>query len=513
MALSDLALSLMAFPQQWNGARIDLNLLLLPAADPTAKLSPGGPQFSGTTYQLQVILIPGLDSPPVDGDPTSKIFSISTPVPPSAGTLFNALKAKLAPVPITLTSIAGVTIRKALPPSYTTSFAFEQPRNPAFFSLGEDFGCSIRSKDPKPLQPPPPKTVSWGQIISYALHQPKLATALGLVYTPLHITPKAADVANGGWLYVRFDPASNPYAADLAATPDLIRMYAARIPPLTTSRTLFAPVLFPVSAKAMDPAVYDEANIEVQDYDDGFAKIVHCNQPTSADAAVGDQNQLVPATDAGIQIGWDDEQVTIWHNRQLDGSRSATPDNLPLGVLGYRVDVRKNTTDPWTSLCSAKATINFDPSINGAVTFEPPLEPAPTRSLGGDNEAWLPRYFGQWRGGSLVVNDPVPYQLTAGNKPLAPSILSSLVPAGLLKYGHTYDFRTRLVDLTQGGPTAGIMALHPAPANIGQCKFQRFIHPRKPRVKTTLDATHKETITQVSVWRPILGYPEYLLRV
>jgi hypothetical protein len=177
MALSDLALSLMAFPQNWDGAGLDLNLLMVPATDPTAMLSPGGPPFSGTTY-LQAIFIPGLNSPPVDGDPTSKIFSISTPAPASATTLFDTLKTKLAPTPIPPTSMVGVSIRKALPPSYTSSFAFEQPRNPAFFSLGEDFGCSIRSKDPKPLQPPPPKTVSWGQIISYALHQPKLAMAL-----------------------------------------------------------------------------------------------------------------------------------------------------------------------------------------------------------------------------------------------------------------------------------------------------------------------------------------------
>ena len=74
MALSDLALGLMAFPQNWDGAGIDLNLMLVPATDPTEKLSPGGPPFSGTTYKLQVILIPGLNSPPVDGDPTSKSF-------------------------------------------------------------------------------------------------------------------------------------------------------------------------------------------------------------------------------------------------------------------------------------------------------------------------------------------------------------------------------------------------------------------------------------------------------
>jgi hypothetical protein len=145
MALSDLALSLMAFPQNWDGAGIDLNLLMVPATDPTAKLSPGGPPFSGTTYNLQVIFIPGLNSPPVDGDPTSKIFSISTPAPTSATTLFDTLKTKLAPTPIPQTSMVGVSIRKALPPRYTSSFAFEQPRNPAFFSLGEDFGCSGRA--------------------------------------------------------------------------------------------------------------------------------------------------------------------------------------------------------------------------------------------------------------------------------------------------------------------------------------------------------------------------------
>ena len=59
---------------------------------------------------------------------------------------------------------------------------------------------------------------------------------------------------------------------------------------------------------------------EAIDYDDGFAKILHCNQPVSADAAV-DDGRLVPATDAGVQIGWDDEQVTIWYNRQLDIAR------------------------------------------------------------------------------------------------------------------------------------------------------------------------------------------------
>jgi hypothetical protein len=510
MALSDLALSLMAFPQSWAGGTIFVNVLLLPANDPTQPLSPAGPQFAGTSYQLQTVFTPGLATLPVDGDPGSIVFGIPTPAPPNAGALFDLLKIRLAPVPIPPTPMTGVNILKALPPSYTNAFPFEQPRSPQYFSLGQDFGCSMRAKDPKPKQPPPPKIVSWGQIMSYVLRQPNLANALGVIYSGVSIGPLAPqDVANGGWLYLRFNPASNPYAADLAATPDLIKIFAARIPPLASPRTLFAPVLYPVSARSTPPNT-DDANIEVQEYDDGFAKVVHCFQPRSADAAVGDQNQLAPATDAGIQIGWDDEQVTIWHNRQLDAVRSNSTDNLPLGVLGYRVDVRRTPTDPFTSLCLVNATISFDPSIDGVFQLQPPLEPAPSRSLDGDLEAWLPRYFAQWRGTSLIAPDLVPYLLTAGNQPPPASIYTSLVPPDLLRYGNQYQFRARLVDLTSGGPDVNGNSLHTAPAGVGLCKFQRFIHPRKPRVSAARDPLHGETITQVSVWRPILGYPELL---
>ena len=34
-------------------------------------------------------------------------------------------------------------------------------------------------------------------------------------------------------------------------------------------------------------------------------------------------DKLRPATDAGIDLGWDDEQVTLWLNRQLDATRTS----------------------------------------------------------------------------------------------------------------------------------------------------------------------------------------------
>ena len=47
--------------------------------------------------------------------------------------------------------------------------------------------------------------------------------------------------------------------------------------------------------------------------------------------------------DMGIRLGWDDEQLLIWQNRQVL-SDPATPGariDAPLGVFTYRLDVRK----------------------------------------------------------------------------------------------------------------------------------------------------------------------------
>ena len=505
MPRPDLVLSLLAFPQNWDGTNLRLNLLLLPAADPTGKLTANGPAFAGTSYDLQAVLIPGIDNPPIDNAPGARIFPLPTPAPASAAALFAKLKATYAPKKIPEKPLAAFNIRKVLPDSYTTAFPFAQRDNP-YTVVGDAYGCAVRDQKPEIRPDPPSRDLSWGMIVSFALRQPVLAEKLGLVHR-MSIAPAAADLANGGWLYVRFNPAGNPYAADLALNQDLIRIFAARLPALSAPRSLFAPVLYPLESAGSFIAGYDEANQESQAYDDGFAKIVHCNQPRSADSATEDHNQLTPASDAGLQIGWDDEQVAVWMNRQLQSTRSVTPNGLPFGVLGYRVDVRTKGTAAWQSLCAARAHIAFHPSIDGIAAVEPPVEPAPVRPFSSTAaDAWLPRYFAQWRGKSLVVADNIPLQLTGGTP--KPSMLESSAPPGLLRYGTAYEFRVRLADLTQGGPDLGSKPLNPAAAAIGSCLFQRWIQPRAPRVETVRDPAHPETVTRITAWRPLLGYPE-----
>jgi hypothetical protein len=127
--------------------------------------------------------------------------------------------------------------------------------------------------------------------------------------------PDTIPIGRGGWLYATF--AANTTYSSLLPPEPIIRLYAARIPPLNVERerTLFASVLFPVPAP---PLSFDENILEAQTWDDAFAKIVHCAQPRTGDLLDNSTDPTAPVQDAGIQLGWDDEQLVIWFNRQAD---------------------------------------------------------------------------------------------------------------------------------------------------------------------------------------------------
>ena len=105
MALNHLELSLMAFPQRWDGpsGSLSLNILLLPVGDPTAPLG-GGPKFAGTTAALVINLVSGLDSLPSTSTAPSKTAAYAAQPPVVAPTLFNTLYSQLVAKGITVTS-------------------------------------------------------------------------------------------------------------------------------------------------------------------------------------------------------------------------------------------------------------------------------------------------------------------------------------------------------------------------------------------------------------------------
>ena len=371
--------------------------------------------------------------------------------------------------PATLPPVTA-RIRKSLPPSYLA--AGGGPPTGDLTTTDADFGCDVRGEPAVPLTPPP-TTISWGEIISYAMRQPVLATKLGIQYG-LQITLPAAQasaLAGGGWVWVSLD-ASRPLvqrggvgARDRSAsTPPGSRRSTpppGRCSPPTSSSSTgppprrTAPSRPPRSTPTGSPS--------------------SCTAPSrttpTPPSATGSWPR--PAI-VGIQIGWDDEQVVTWHNDQLSllnarraGTLSAAP-AAPLGVLGYRVDVADVTpatpggpplSPTWQSLARVTTTV----ASLGTFTGELSVEPSSTRpSNPAINDAWLPRYFANWRGGSLCAPDTTPQAMTTGTTPAPPTRTADGLTT-LLSYGHLYAFRVRLSDLSNGGPDTADDGGRPGP--------------------------------------------------
>jgi hypothetical protein len=562
MAINELYLSLMAFPQAWtpgatpaDDSTLAVNVLALPVGDPRQPLG-GGVAFANTPIHVIANISDSSDLPS-----TTTAALVSRPLvltPPAvATTLFDQLYTQSVAKGITPTTDAPSTtstarIKKQLPASYTNAIPVEQPGPNTF--VGDGYGCELRGQAPPPYGPPtwntppigPDTTIAWGQILSLALRQPVLAQALGLIY-PLTIPVSPGTLSEGGFVYVSLDTsnAANPWVAQLSANSDFVRTYAAQLPALTSpGRALFAAALVPVVATP--PGNLGGAQHDAAIYDDGFAQVVHANQPATIDAATLAADRIAPAADAGIQLGWDDETVTAWLNGQLDllnvridptNPNNATIPEAPLGVQGYRVDVRPaGGAASWSSLCEVNGTVPFNDQAYGgnaatSIDGELWLAPAPVRpstqqsgqppNSDNQNDAWLPLYFALWTGGSVVLGDPVVQMLAAAfsggtvSAPTSTGPRANLSAVPTLLYGSDYEFRVRLVDLTGGGPGPGTEPVHPGAVPTTTVEFRRWVPPKALVVATDdnlppYPATPptQRPIHTLSVRRPRIGYPE-----
>jgi hypothetical protein len=521
-------LSLMLLPQSWDGHQLVANLLLLPNGDPTAPVPAASGEelpFANAQPVLRAALLPGIATSPWDPSlnpamltfiPLALTYSSAEP------TIFSALNSQFTPNVPVVSQPTGA-IYKDLPPSYLELTGFQTPDSDTF-TTGDGFRCSLGSTASAPNTTPySSNAIAWGEIISYALRQPLIAQAMGLIYASVSIPLEPSLVNEGGWIWIEIDNTNpaNWYAKLVTANPASVATYAARLPALTAAQDVFAAVLFPTVPGNYISAQLDTAQGDADLYLDGFAKLVHASQPTSCDSVTGDATQIVPGTDAGIQIGWDDEKVTGWINHQVQIAQGlaapppppATPimPELPFTVLGYRVDVRQDSTDPWSSLCAASGTLNAASVYSTTFTAQDLcVEPTPVQNGSGDY--WLPRYFAQWRGRTLVVNDPYAY-LFSGGQPPAPSTTTDTeftgtttesLPAVSLLYGESYEFRTRFVDLTGGGPEATDAS--PSDAGTTTVAFRRYIPPKK--VQFTAPVANADGTSTLTVDRPLINYPE-----
>jgi hypothetical protein len=556
--LDDLELSLMAFPQSWNHAtgQLAVNVIVLPVGNPTGPVG-SVPVFAGTSLKLLAQLQTGDALPTSVVTPALAVPFTATP-PLAALNLLTSMTARL-PAGATVTTgkitaaqapPASVRVMKSLPPSYTNAFPYSRPSNPELFIDGDGYCCAVEAQAPlitvpsQPNPPPPANTIAWGQILSYILRQPLLAQACGFLYQTTVTIPPAL-VKSTSWVYFGIDTSNpaNPFASD-AALPDHIRSYAARLPALTADRKIFAATTFPVLPTSS--ALLSVPDQEAQIYDDGFAQVVHGYQPPTVDTATGTTTGIKPGAEPGIQLAWDDEQVTTWLDRSVGLLRdraNGTSDNpeSPLGVVGYRVDVSPSGANSWATLCGVSGSLPFSATTsNGSgntilpTGAELTVTPAPVRALPtgagpSADAAWLPLYFVGWRGASLVADDPTygllnpPDKAPPSGQPIGNSYNTTLPSTALRpaelpappRYGQSYDFRVRLVDLSGGGPSLSDAPLHPGYAPLATVPFRRYIPPKALLVKQNpapppLPATPQgiSAPTSLAVQKPRIGYPE-----
>jgi hypothetical protein len=494
-------LSLLAFPQSWDGDALVVRLLCLPKGDPLGPLQAGLPSFAAAHMVFEAQLIGSLDRLPLvaDASPVGPLVLDEPPTQKSG--LFSELAAQFKIKPRATPPKLASRFRKVITPSYRALIGDRQ--HSQYLTDAKELECALhQGGSDQPAKPiDPPDTVSWGQVLAFALRQPRLASGLGLVAQTTVVPPKKDFFAAGGWLYIDLHPTS-----DYAAFSGISARYAARIPPLSsTPRTVFAAVLFPVEPAADFNG--DEIFAEAELYDDGFSKQVHCAQ----DDERGDS----------IQLAWDDEQLALWFNRQAQRkSQLELVTDSPNGVAGYRVDVRLAGTLGWTSLMRVQSVgdLRLGALSIGRFNGESLVEVVPSQiSPKQAGEFWFPSYFANWRGSSLALTDTDLVNLHARpdvQDPTTPPYLlnreKNFIPVGdkdvQLTYGRTYEFRVRLSDLTRGGPNADVRSPEPPRNTITTVTFRR----RKPPGPVEVLGRPAAGSLFVKIAKPKLGYPEAL---
>ena len=547
-------LSILTFPQRWQNNKLTIRVLIIPRNIDPAKadeIALGTPAWSDAAIALQARLISDPEKYPATTETDNKFPLPGIAMPANVADIFNEMAAQLGGIQSTKKLEKAETkhrTRKYLPESYRNSFNFISPRTKDG-AIDDAYHCAIKDNTKAdPAFKSITDSLSWGKVFAYCLRQPALAQRVGFVYeTTINVDPDL--VKHGGWLYIDLD-AGCSYKTAMDGDPKIVKRFAARIPKLKNNedRALFAAIQFPVLLDTVTvppnptdedvpvaPNNMDELLIEAAQYDDGFCKIVHANQPVSSDLLREKEDKELPViTDAGIRLAWDDEQLLIWMNRQLnkdDTLLTAGGRNIaPMGVMQYRVDVRLNSDvfpnpNPWLPLCKVKnnATLMIGQNAIDTINAEKELgvEVYPAQIDARQNEPfWLPQYFANWIGKSLVLADVDAIEIfQKENNTIADKKakkFNQYSTAGLdgfkLLYGTKYDFRVRLADISGGGPAIEESRVYAAPAPEGFCDFRRTVQPQTVRLQEVLPEKDDEFFmgSQLNMLRPLLGYPSVL---
>lgn len=429
------------------------------------------------------------------------------------------------------TANRDLAVRKYLPHSYRDAFNFTSPRIKNAVT-DDSYHCTLRDQV---VPPPLPKDnkVSWGKVYAHLMRQPLMAKKAGLIYkTTIQLTNN--DFKKGGWIYVDIKNGTDYFAEQNASLPDFgkgpfIKRYGARIPILKKNevRSLFAAVLFPVMKPLESPTgIYDELYIEAARFNEGFATIVHANQPVSHNLLKEEQDGFHPQKESGIRLGWEDEQILIWYLRQMAvGENSTERLDAPLGVTGYQVDMKKTSAgdNEWESLTAARSngSLDLEGTDLGEYDGELPYQVYPTKLYDGNFKAdnyWLPMYFANWNNTSIVLPDKTAARIyqSEAEKNTPVKVSDTYLPIETktkLEYGNEYNFRVRLSDISGGTPAPSTPTLSDfSVSHIGRTYFKRYVAPHAVIITNEAEIIsntddHNFNGSSLKLSRPVLGYP------
>ncbi|PMD12110.1 hypothetical protein NA56DRAFT_38363 [Hyaloscypha hepaticicola] len=506
-------LTLIPYLQGWDGKNITVNVLSLPLGSPIDQLiPPSATSFATANFKFDVYILTDVNSLPIPQPAGTEFTTVSSAAPLEGPAIFNALAVQF---PIDPSPPAGAgakppnsSVKKHLPLSYQNAVNYTSGQTSANVYTDDTYSCMMGQQTGHYTKLPPPNPkYAWGRVIAMLLRNPKLAQTAGLIRPFTINIPNATTVKNGGYIY--FTLSSTSDASGLLQGNGL-KVYASRIPPLSVARDLFSPEFFPV-VTPVPTTDYADLFAEVEDYDDGWAKAVHCYQVQQLDTLSETPDGTRPSKDLGVRIGWDDEQVTIWMNRQLDSTQDF---DSPLGVQGYRIDARVQGTTEWYSLVHASGPIvigGLDPiQFDGELSVEVhPVQQYAQKQ----GDFWLPTYFASWIGRSVVTTDEtIPLLMGGPDLTKVPKVRGT--PPGVdLRYGTNYDLRVRLADHTGGGPAHTGNPIVPGPQPIASIKFRRWVRPMSPlmispaaaAIPATPDFLNPPAFLELQ--RPLLAYP------
>lgn len=519
-------LTLLTLPQRVRPGKLSLRFLLAPTRDPLAPIAGGLAAFADlpATLTLRLLAGPGGLPRPADGD---VLATVDLAPAPDTRPMFEALAAGLpidaTPPPATDPALGRLRILKVATDSYLTAIGAHRRGSP-FLVSPETYACAMRDMLEPGVAAPRrgmPADISWNRLFAHMLRRPPFAAAAGMIRLAEIDIADPDRLVDGGFVWA--EPADGSPLA--AMPPGDLKTYAARLPRLEADadRPLFAAVLFPVAAAppAATAGAYDEIFAEAAAYDDGFAKAVHAFQHERHDpmgVSGAGLNGMQPIQDRGVRLGWDDEQILDWFNRQAaEDPRNPAPQrpsrDAPLAVAGYRIDVREagEAPGPWTSLVKVTAALRVGgvtlPDFAGEFFVQP--SPSLQQRVGSGGAArdqfWLLPHLARWPGGSLLGAAAVDRMPGDAEGP-EPQVKPDPVDAVPLRYGRVYDFRVRLADVTGGGPSADDEPVNGAPQSVARLRYRRFAPPDDVRIER--DDPDAEEITRVRLWRPYVTLPD-----